>query len=232
MSDPLQELKQTVARLRAPGGCPWDIEQTHESLCACLVEEVSELLDTIDRGDTLHMREELGDVLLQVVFHAQIETEAGTFTLEDVAAEVNEKLVRRHPHVFGDSNLETSEEVLARWEEIKAEEKKNRTQPERKSAFKDLPPQLPALLFAHDVFRQIVKKDLPAEGVTSKTPIATLADGLDEESLGRQLFELAAAARLAGLDPESALRRHARRVMAGVDAALSSSSAAPSSSSR
>jgi XTP/dITP diphosphohydrolase/tetrapyrrole methylase family protein/MazG family protein len=121
----MDELKTTIARLRAPDGCPWDQEQTHASLVRCLIDEVSELIETIDRGDLPHMREELGDVLIQVVFHAQLAAEAGAFTLEDVAREVNEKLVRRHPHVFGTGKLGTSDEVLVQWEQIKAQEKKH-----------------------------------------------------------------------------------------------------------
>ena len=97
----LHELRATIARLRAPDGCPWDQEQTHESLVRCLIDEVSELIDTIDRADSPHMREELGDVLIQVYFHAQIAEEAGQFDLEDVARDVNEKLVRRHPQLRG-----------------------------------------------------------------------------------------------------------------------------------
>ena len=115
----LHELRQTIARLRAPDGCPWDQEQTHESLVRCLIDEVSELIETIDRADMDHMREELGDVLIQVYFHAQIAEEAGLFDLEAVAREVNEKLIRRHPHVFGDhQRLDTAGQVITKWEQI------------------------------------------------------------------------------------------------------------------
>src|ERR1051326_4728798 len=99
----IEDLRKTIARLRGPGGCPWDQEQTHAMLVRCLIDEASELIDTIDRGDFPHMREELGDVLIQVVFHAQLAEEAGHFDLEDVAREVNEKLIRPHPHVFGNN---------------------------------------------------------------------------------------------------------------------------------
>ncbi len=119
----MEDLRRTIARLRGPGGCPWDQEQTHATLARCLIDECSELLDTIDRLDLPHMREELGDVLIQVIFHAQLAEEAGHFDLEDVAREVNEKLVRRHPHVFGPGRLETSDQVLVPWEQIKATEK-------------------------------------------------------------------------------------------------------------
>src|SRR5690606_8208392 len=154
----MEELKETMARLRAPDGCPWDREQTHQSIARCLVEECAELLDTIDRMDMDHMREELGDVLLQVIFHAQMAEEAGHFSFEDVAAEINEKLVRRHPHVFGSVCLGDSDQVLKQWEEIKAQEKANH--PAAQGLFKDLPPSLPALLYAWDFVKQLQKKEM------------------------------------------------------------------------
>ena len=211
----IEELKTTMARLRAPDGCPWDQEQTHASLVRCLIDEVSELIDTIDRGDTAHMREELGDVLIQIVFHARIEEEAGRFTFDDVAREINEKLVRRHPHVFGTGKLATSEQVIAKWEEIKATEKKNG--PVAKGVFKELPPRLPALMFAEGIWKQIEKKSLPAEGSVDVAQVQALGAQLDEALLGKMLFELAAAARAKGLDPEGALRLHATKVMAEVE---------------
>jgi XTP/dITP diphosphohydrolase/tetrapyrrole methylase family protein/MazG family protein len=213
----IDDLRQTIARLRAPDGCPWDIEQTHQTLTRCLIDECSELLEAIDRGDLPHMREELGDVLIQVLFHAQIAEEGGHFDLDAVAREVNEKLIRRHPHVFGDRPLETSEQVLVQWDQIKAGEKaRNGTVPE--GAFKNLPPRLPALMFAEAVWKQIEKKRLPAEGVVDEAQVAALGAQLDDETLGRMLFEAAAAARTRGLDPEGALRRHSERVMRDVEA--------------
>jgi len=213
----LHELRQTIARLRAPGGCPWDQEQTHQSLTRCLVDEVSELLDTIDRDDKPHMREELGDVLIQVVFHAQIAEEAGHFDLEDVAREVNGKLIRRHPHVFGDeARLGTADDVIVKWEQIKAQEKKNG--PAQNGLFKDLPPRLPSLMYAETVWKQIEKKNLPATGAVDTAAVASLGAKLDDATLGRMLFELSAAARAKGLDPEGALRRHADEVMRAVAA--------------
>ncbi|OAM87926.1 MazG family protein [Termitidicoccus mucosus] len=222
----INELRQTIARLRAPGGCPWDREQTHASLTRCLIDECSELLETIDALDMPHMREELGDVLIQVVFHAQLAEESGHFDLDDVAREVNEKLIRRHPHVFGDNRLDTSEQVLVKWEQIKAQEKaakaaaagaNGNAQPEREKVFKDMPPRLPALMFAEAVWKQIQKKDLPHDGAVDSARVAGLAATLDDEALGRALFELAAAARAKGLDPEGALRRHATKVMSDVE---------------
>ncbi len=116
----------TIAALRAEDGCPWDREQTHESLKECLVEETGEVLDAIDQKDDENLCEELGDVLLQVVMHAQIAAEEGRFTIEDVVRGVNEKMVRRHPHVFGDETVGSVEEGLDLWKKIKAQEKQNK----------------------------------------------------------------------------------------------------------
>ena len=214
----IDELKTTIARLRAPDGCPWDQEQTHASLVRCLIDEVSELIDAIDRGDLPHMREELGDVLIQIVFHAQLAAEQGAFTLEDVAREVNEKLVRRHPHVFGAAKLGTSEQVLVQWEQIKALEKKNG--PVSSGIFKELPARLPALMFAEAVCKQIDKKLLPTEGVVDQAQVRALGAKLTESELGKLLFEVTAAARINGLDPEGALRLHATKVMRDVEAKI------------
>ena len=154
----IDDLRATMARLRGPGGCPWDQEQTHASLVRCLIDEASELIDTIDRGDYPHMREELGDVLIQVVFHACIAEERGQFNFDDVAREINDKLIRRHPHVFGSGRLETSEQVIAEWEKSKATEKKNG--PTASGVFKELPPRLPALMLPRLPVRQLRSKSL------------------------------------------------------------------------
>ncbi len=206
-----------MARLRAPGGCPWDQEQTHQSLAVCLIEECAELLDTIDRLDMEHMREELGDVLIQVVFHAQLAEEKGLFDLEAVAREINDKLVRRHPHVFGTGKLDTADQVIVQWEQIKATEKKNGAQPVAAGVFKRQPPALPSLLVALEVYKQIHKKALPAEGLIDENRVTGLAEGLTEAEAGKRLLELAAACRRAGIDPESALRRETLRVTAAVE---------------
>lgn len=223
----IDELRQTIARLRGPGGCPWDQEQTHATLVRCLIDEVSELIDTIDRLDFPHMREELGDVLIQVVFHAQLAEEAGHFDLDAVAREVNEKLIRRHPHVFGEGKLETSDQVITQWEAIKATEKKNGSAPATSQVFKAMPPRLPALMFAEAVWKQIEKKGLPADGVVDAAQVRALGQHLDEETLGRMLFELTAAARAKGLDPEGALRLHATKVMREVEQKSGASAANP-----
>lgn len=212
----IQELRQTVARLRAPGGCPWDQEQTHQSICDCLVEEVAELLDTIDRGDMDHMREELGDLLLHVVMHAQMAEDEGHFDLEAVAAEVNEKLIRRHPHVFGDVAAETTEKVIVQWDLIKKQENAAKGKVDS-GVFKALPPKLNALLYARDVYKQIAKQGLPAGGCVDHEKVCLLAADLSEDIAGEKLFELAAACREAGIDPESALRRHVSRIVTDVE---------------
>jgi XTP/dITP diphosphohydrolase/tetrapyrrole methylase family protein/MazG family protein len=213
----IEELRQTVARLRAPDGCPWDIEQTHQTLARCLIDECSELLETIDRNDIPHMREELGDVLIQVVFHAQIAEERGDFNLEDVAREINEKLIRRHPHVFGQGKLHTSAQVLVQWEEIKAVERAAVGKSDAQ-LFKSLPPRLPALMFAEEVAKRIEKRNLPADGVIDRAQMNARGAELDEAALGKMLFEIAAAARVNGLDPEGALRKECDRVMRAVEA--------------
>ena len=213
----MEDLQVTMARLRAPDGCPWDREQTHATLVRCLIDEVSELIDAIDRGDYPHMREELGDVLIQIVFHAQIAAEQGSFDFEDVAREINDKLIRRHPHVFGTGRLETSEQVIVEWERIKATEKKNGPPANNGAVFKELPPRLPALMFAEAIWKQIEKKQLATDGVVDGALVQALGRQLDDATLGKMLFELTAAARVKGLDPEGALRRHATQVMREVE---------------
>ena len=214
----IEDLIKIVAALRDPNtGCPWDIEQDHQSIAECLVDECCELLQTIDRLDLDHMEEELGDVLLQVVMHAQMAHEAGHFDFESVCHVVNEKLIRRHPHVFGEDSLNTSEAVLTQWDQIKSAERKRG--PAQSGIFKDLPRQLPALMFAKDVYKQIQKLALPVEAVIDQTAIKTLSDTLDEATLGKQLFEIAAACRAKGIDPESALRCYTQKLVDSLEEA-------------
>jgi XTP/dITP diphosphohydrolase/tetrapyrrole methylase family protein/MazG family protein len=204
-------LLATTARLRAPDGCPWDREQTHRTICDCLIEEVAELVQAIDRNDVANLREELGDLLFHVAMHAQMAAEAGQFTFDDVAREVNEKMVRRHPHVFGDgAKLGSSDAVVTQWEQIKLKEKSAK----KPTVFKELPPSLNALLTAREVWKQVRKKQL-AVGATVDVPaVDAQSKGLTEDSAGSRLFELVAACRDAGIDPDSALRRHTARVVA------------------
>ena len=170
------------------------------------------MLEAIDRHDLPHMREELGDVLVQVVFHAQLAAERGDFDFEAVAREINEKLVRRHPHVFGPNRLNTSDEVLVQWDAIKRTERQAAGKAEA-PVFKALPPQLPALMYAEAVWKQVGKKMLEDAAQVDREEIGRLGGELTEETLGRRLFELAAAARVRGLDPEGALRHETSRVM-------------------
>ncbi len=201
----IDELLATTARLRAPDGCPWDRAQTHRSICDCLVEEVAELLQAIDRDDTANLREELGDLLFHVVLHAQMASEAGHFSFDDVAREVNEKMVRRHPHVFGDGvKLGDPEAVIKQWEKIKAVEKGAKAV----SVFKELPPALGSILMAREVWKQIAKKELNAGPTVDRARVSSQAKVLNENEAGRRLFELVAACREAGIDPDSALRRY------------------------
>lgn len=215
----LQELKETVRRLRAPDGCPWDREQTHKSLCDHLIEECAELLDTIDRNDTVHMREELGDLLLHIFLHAQIEEEIAHFGIEDVARDINEKLIRRHPHVFGDAKIHGVDELHEQWESIKKSEKKNGVL--HKGVLKNLPPRLPALNFARDVYKQIEKKGFSLEDgpLTSEylADFESLSNDLNEETAGEMLFKFTAQCGRAGIDPESALRRYTNDVIKKIE---------------
>ena len=208
----------TTARLRAPDGCPWDREQTHRTICDCLIEEVAELVQAIDRCDDANLREELGDLLFHVVMHAQMAAEAGKFTFDDVAREVNEKMVRRHPHVFGDgAKLGTADAVVTQWEQIKLREKG--AQPA--SVFKALPPSLNTLLTAREVWKQVRKKALNVGATVDEAAIAAQATGLTEHAAGHKLFELVAACRDAGIDPDSALRRHTSQVVTAGERAAS-----------
>jgi len=163
-----------------------------------------------------HMREELGDVLMNIFMHARMAEEAGHFDLEDVAREVNEKLIRRHPHVFAKGDAQTSEQVLNRWDEIKKQEKKNT--PASEDIFKHLPKQLCATLQARALFKQIEKEKLPAAPEVDFEKIKNRAQGLTEQQAGKALFEWCAACRLAGIDPESALRRESARIKEAVRA--------------
>jgi len=206
----IEALLRTTARLRAPDGCPWDREQTHRSICDCLVEEVCELLQAIDREDDANLREELGDLLFHVVLHAQMASESGRFDFDAVAREVNEKMVRRHPHVFGEGvRLSDSEAVIRQWEQIKLKEKGTPAA----GPFNELPPALNSILRAREVWKQVRKKSLnPGDSVDGEQ-VAAEAARLDEASAGRALFALVAACHDAGIDPDSALRRHTDRVM-------------------
>ncbi len=205
-----------TARLRAPGGCPWDREQTHASLTPYMIEEAYEAVDAIERDDAVDIVEELGDVLLQVVLHSQLAEEAGRFSLADVAEEVNRKLVRRHPHVFGDVAVSGSGEVLRNWEQIKRVEKGER----RASVLDGIPPALPALLLAQTVGRKAAKVgfDWPdAAGALNKVHEeidevkAAATDEERREEVGDLFFALTSVCRHLDIDAEDALRAAVRK---------------------
>lgn len=201
-------LQQIVARLRAPGGCPWDREQTHRTLLRHLIEETYEVADAIESGDSEALRDELGDYLLQALMHAQIAEEAGDFTLEEVAGHEIRKLVRRHPHVFGDVIAETAGAVLANWERIKQAERAERGEAEEHPLGR-IPAAMPALARAQTLIRRARRHG--HEAIPSDTLAywrSVLADGhVTEDRLAVALAALCALAQEAGLDAEQALRR-------------------------
>jgi XTP/dITP diphosphohydrolase len=209
LPDPLPhpELEQLIAvmeLLRAPGGCAWDREQTHASLVRYLVEETHELVEAIEAGDDDELVEELGDVLYQVLFHSDIAAEEGRFTLEDVARHMREKMVGRHPHVFGDVVAETADAVVLKWDELKRTEK-----PHRDSVLDGVPKGMPALALADKVLGKAGQVDVRVQGADVPA---------DEEALGAVLLAIVAGARDAGLDPERARRGAIRRLEAEVRA--------------
>ena len=205
------DLLDLTDTLLGPNGCPWDQEQTFESLRKSVVEEVYELVEAVDEGCRQKILEELGDLAFNFIFFCKLGEKEGAFSTEDVLKAIYEKLVRRHPHVFGneDDRMKTAEEVIDRWESIKALEKKEKGLPENTSSlFKDLPPRLPALLFAYDIYKRVRKAGLERDGDWEQD-IASQSNDLTNEEAGKRLFEIVGACREAGIDPESALRRFA-----------------------
>jgi tetrapyrrole methylase family protein/MazG family protein len=209
----LLDLVRVMARLRGPGGCPWDREQTHRSLARHLLEETHETLEAIDAGDRDRLREELGDVLLQVVFHARIAADDGAWDIDDVAEAILRKLIRRHPHVFGEVQVSGADEVLVNWERIKADEKGASDAGDLED---DIPPTLPALARAAKVQRRAAGWGFEWRSIDGaiqalREEVDELARASDaaeaEEEIGDVLFAAAAVARKHGLDAESALRR-------------------------
>ncbi len=205
------ELVRIMGILRGPGGCPWDLEQTHETLKPNMIEEAYEAVDAIDEGDDGALAEELGDVLLQIAFHAQMASEAGTFTIDDVADGIVAKLVFRHPHIFGDVEAGTAEETLRRWDELKRIEK-----PHRESALDGIPHGLPALMAAQKISRRVAARGFEwedTEGVYDKlaeelAELRATEPGTPEaaEEVGDLLFTVVNLARRYGVDAEEALR--------------------------
>ncbi len=193
----LLDLVAVMDRLRSPGGCPWDAEQTHESLVPYAIEETHELVEAIESGDRAHMVEELGDLLLQVIFHARVgqEDADSPFGIDDVAGGIVEKLVRRHPHVFADVDADTSQEVADNWEQIKAAEKPHRTSP-----MDGVPKDLSALARANKA----------AGRLSTAGRFDLVQAAAADEDLGSRLFALVLEARDNGQDPEAVLRAAVR----------------------
>ena len=208
-------LVSIMRRLRGLGGCPWDAEQTHESLKRYLVEECYEVIEAIDSKNPENLKEELGDLLLQPVFHAVIAEEYGAFTLDEVIETICDKLVLRHPHVFGDKVIRTADEQLENWERIKKEEKKE----ERKSALAGVPPHLPALMKAQKITEKASRVGFDWEHVDQvfakvleelhefEETMGTGDCGRMEEELGDLLFAIVNLGRFLSLNPEDALRK-------------------------
>lgn len=210
----IDDLVTVVEVLRSEEGCPWDREQTHKSIRKDFIEETYEVIEAIDTENPVLLREELGDVLLQVAFHTQIEKEKGVFTLNDVANDVCVKLIHRHPHVFGDVIAETSEKVLANWEIIKSEEKERRTVTDK---LRSIPPMLPALMRAEKVGKKASCFDFPdADSVMLKVKeeLAELEEAIlkndkenIEEEMGDLVFSVVSLCRKLSVEPEVALNK-------------------------
>lgn len=214
-SDHFHKIMTIMRRLRAPGGCPWDAEQTHESLKRYLLEESYEVLEAIDNGSDELLKEELGDLLLQPVFHSAIAEERGAFTMDDVLSTLADKLIRRHPHVFGDQEIKDSEAQIANWEKIKKAEKGD----ERRSALSGIPPHLPALMKAQKISEKASRVGFDWEHVDQV--MAKVLEELHEfeeamgegrqdrmeAELGDLLFAIVNLGRFLSLDPEEALRK-------------------------
>lgn len=224
-----EDLVAVQARLRAPGGCPWDREQTHATLRTYLIEEAYEVLEAIDKGNPQELAEELGDLLLQVLFHADLAREARSFDISEVIAGIHDKMIRRHPHVFGNVKAETSGEVLKNWAQLKAKEKQtlvSRAQPPQRtvsSALDGVSRHLPALLEAYQMTRRAAQVGFDwerIEGIFEKLQEETgeLRSALRaanhraaEEEVGDLLFSLVNLARFLGLDPEVTLKQSNRK---------------------
>jgi len=213
-------LVETMATLRSPNGCPWDREQTSDTLKPYLIEETYEVLEALEAKDLPAFKEELGDLLLQIVFHAQLMTEAGIFTIDDVAQAISDKLVRRHPHVFGDVKVKDADEVVQNWARIKAQEKKGKAD---RSALAGVPQGAPALIQAQRLGEKAARigfdwssatevfKKVEEEAQELTAALATHNAEQQEHELGDLLFTLTSLARHLNLDAETALRKAGKR---------------------
>ena len=206
MTSPVEQLVQVMDQLRSPGGCPWDAEQTHESLARYLLEETYEALEAMDQGDLGSLREELGDLLLQVVFHARIAQESDpTFSLDAIAQGVVDKLVRRHPHVFTDLVVTSNEELEANWAKIKEEEK------QRESVTDGVPQAMPALQLATQLIYRARKSGVVAGDSKVKESLRDVIGEVNQEQVAALLVASVELAREADIDAESVLRAEMMR---------------------
>jgi MazG family protein len=215
MAGEFDRLVSIVARLRAPGGCPWDREQTNRSILSCLLDEAYEFFEAVDENDPAKMREELGDLLLQIVLHSQIAAEGGAFDIEAVSKEIGDKLVRRHPHVFGDAEASTSKEVIRNWERIK---KAEYGEGRRKYMTDDIPEALPALFRAEKMQRRVAQVGFDWSEVSPaldkveeefgefREALLSGDDAHAEEEFGDILFALVNVGRHSKISAETALR--------------------------
>ena len=229
MSEKFDELVAVMERLRGPGGCPWDHEQTYASLAQYLLEEAYETFDAIQEadvtGDTTNLREELGDLLLQVIFHATIGKERDEFTIDDVAAGVTQKLILRHPHVFGDANFARAEDVLDNWDKLKADERRASGKPQKTadSILDEVPVHFPALLEGLKLTKQAAKvgfdwenagqifAKLDEEAAELKSAIERGEKEEIDEEIGDMLFVVMNLARHLDVEPETALKKTNRK---------------------
>ncbi len=229
MSKSFDELVAIMARLRAPGGCPWDAEQTYQSLSQYLIEEAYETFDAIQEadqtGDTANLREELGDLLLQVIFHSTIGAERGDFTIDDVADGVTQKLTLRHPHVFGDTKFARAQDVLDNWDQLKADERaaSGKVEKTRESILDEVPVHFPALLEGLKITKKAAKVGFDWENADQifdklNEEIAELKEAISEgetenadEEIGDLLFVVMNLARHLNIEPETALKKTNRK---------------------
>ncbi len=219
MSESFDRAMGIMRRLRGPGGCPWDAEQTHDSLKRYLIEECYEVIEAVDKGDDGHLEEELGDLLLQPLFHAAIAEERGAFSIDDILGTLSDKLIRRHPHVFGDQEINTSHEQVANWEKIKIDEKGD----ERKSALAGVPPHLPALMKAQKITEKAARvgfdwehtDQVYAKVIEELHELEETMQTGDQErmeaELGDLLFAIVNLGRFLAVNPEEALRKTINR---------------------
>jgi XTP/dITP diphosphohydrolase len=204
MASELLRLLEVMDRLRSPGGCPWDAEQTHQSLIKYLLEESYEFVDSVEESDRAAMREELGDILLQVYFHSRIAQEHPTdpFSIEDVAAGIADKLIRRHPHVFGDLEIKDNDELLINWERIKAAEKGRSSATDGVALSQPALPLMTKLIYRAE--KNGIKLDLPTTELNNEVPA--------EVAIGDALVAAVVAAIKQGIEPEYLLRARAREI--------------------